>query len=332
MLGFAPLSATPLSALPVTGSTFSVESLGVVSKFGTPVAIWDQFGEAAGFSATLFGTPTNRLTQPVAGFSSVQFGTPAGYKLQRATGFCSTAIGTPRLFPFHVAPGIHETQFGTPVGRQYWRASPLGPVARFGTPTTRFNQTQNVSGFRTTQFGTPFSIRHAPPFQARICLARGFIDTAFGIPSVRWPQTGNATGFLATHLGTPRAVSVCHASSLGPVAAFGTPVARQIQRAAGFVATAFGISHAILTQRIIGAAPSTRFGAPEAVRSNWYVALGFLAAKVGTPHGIQRNNYWATGFCPTHIGTPACRQVHRIAAIPPITRFGNPTLKRNTQC
>ena len=184
MLGFAALSEVALGGLPDEGTSYDVTGF-CSTQFGTPTAKWTQFGTPTGFCSTAFGTPTHRRSQPATGFLATQFGTPTGYKLQRAAGFCSTAIGTPRLFPFHVAPGIHETQFGTPVGRQYWRASPLGPVARFGTPTTRFNQTQSVSGFRTTQFGTPFSIRHAPPFQARICLARGFIDTAFGIPSVR---------------------------------------------------------------------------------------------------------------------------------------------------
>src|SRR5574343_573561 len=174
----------------VQATTHPVVSLGVVSKFGTPVAIWDQFCDVSGFAPVQFGTPTHRRTQPVSGFAPVQFGTPAGYKLQRVQGFAPVQFGTPFLYPMHVAPWPVSTQFGTPSARQYWNVPSLGVITKFGTPTTPTNRTCNVSGFAPVQFGTPLAIRHRPPNMDIICRVEGFKPVRFGTPAAHWDQSG----------------------------------------------------------------------------------------------------------------------------------------------
>ena len=76
MLGFAPLSSTPIGALPSVGT---YEASGFTSgAFGTPFAVFRQIGVATGFTSGSFGTPTNTLRQQAAGFTTGQFGTPFG--------------------------------------------------------------------------------------------------------------------------------------------------------------------------------------------------------------------------------------------------------------
>ena len=335
MLGFAPLSATPLSALPIVGSTYGAESLGVITGFGAPVAIWDQFGDASGFAPTQFGTPTNRRTQPAEGFSSTQLGTPAGYKLQRAQGFAPVLFGTPYLHPSHVAPWPVSTQFGTPAAQQYWKVPSLGAVSKFGTPTTPTNRTGEVSGFAPVRFGKPLAIRHRPPNTDIICRVEGegFNPVRFGTPSARWSQSGQATSIAPTvQFGAPRAFTTHHVEGMAPSVQFGAPSTRTTHRASWFRPVAFGLAGAILTQRAAGLAPKARFGTPKTIRSNWYEVRGFCPVRFGTPRGFQRNNFWADGFKPPQFGTPAAIQTHRVTSIPPVARLGKPMLKRTTQC
>ena len=333
MLGFAPLSAVPISALPVAGSTFNVDSLGVISNFGTPFAIWDQFVDVSGFAPTQFGTPTVKLTQPVTGFSTTQFGTPAGYKLQRAQGFLATQFGTPYLHPSHVAPWPVSTAFGSPSGRQCWKIQSMGQVAKFGTPTTPTDRTGVVSGFAPVVFGTPVAVRHRPANTAIICSASGFAPVRFGVPAGHWSQVGAVQAIAPTvQFGTPKATMAQRVTGMAPAVQFGTPFVRTTQRASGFNPVAFGLARAILTQRVIGADPKVKFGTPKAVRSDWYEVRGFCPARFGTPAAFQRNNYRVQGFAPAQFGTPSAYQTHRVTSIPPIARFGKPLLRRTTQC
>ena len=333
MLGFAPLSATPLSALPIAGSTFAVDSLGVVSKFGTPLAIWDQFGDVSGFASAQFGTPTNRRTQPATGFAPVQFGTPAGYKLQRAQGFAPAQFGVPYLHPSHVAPWPISTQFGTLSAQQYWRGPSLGAISKFGTPTTPTNRSGNASGFAPVQFGAPLAVRHRPPNTNIICLARGFEPALFGNPVARWDQAAQVQAIAPdVQFGAPWSFTTHHAEGMAPAVQFGAPATRTTHRVSGFKPVAFGMAGAILTQHATGTAPKARFGAPKTVRSNWYEARGFCPFRAGTPHGYQRNNHHVDGFIPIQFGTPAAFHTHRCTSIPPIARLGRPLLKRITQC
>ncbi len=333
MLGFAPLSATPLSALPIVGSTYAAESLGVVSKFGSHVGIWDQVGDVSGFAPVQFGVPTNRRAQPATGFAPTQFGEPAGYKLQRASGFAPVQFGVPYLHPSHVAPWPISTLFGTPAAQQYWRAPSLGSVSKFGTPTTPTDRTGNASGFAPVQFGNPVAIRHWPPNTDILCLARGFKPALFGKPAAQWDQAAQAQAVAPTvRFGAPRTFTTHHAEGTAPSVQFGAPATRTTHRASGFRPAVFGLARAILTQRATGLAPKARFGTPKTIRSNWYEVRGFCPFRSGTPRGYQRNNRRADGFSPVQFGAPAAYQTHRVTSIPPITRFGKPMLKRTTQC
>jgi len=333
MLGFATLSATPLSALPAAEAISNAESLGVITRFGSHTGIWNQFGNASGFSTVQVGSPTHRRTQPAEGFTSTQFGTPTGYKTQRASGFAPVQFGVPYLHPSHVAPWPISTQFGTPAAQQYWKVPSLGAVSKFGTPTTPTDRTGNASGFAPVQFGNPVAIRHWPPNTDILCLARGFKLALFGKPVAQWDQAAQAQAIAPTvQFCAPRAFTTHHAESLAPSVQLGAPSTRTTHRVSGFKPVAFGLAGAILTQHATGLAPKARFGTPKTIRSNWYEVRGFCPFRSGTPRGYQRNNRRADGFSPVQFGTPAAFHTHRCTSIPPIARLGRPLLKRITQC
>ena len=324
-------SSSAANAAFISGSSYNAISTGPTAHFGTPVAIWDQFGYPGGFPATQYGTPTNKLLQPASGFAPVLFGTPDGLKLQRAEGFSPTQFGSPRLLPFHVGPGIHSTQFGTLSGQQRWRVVPWNPVARLGTPTTSTDRTQTASGLRTGALGTPLSVRRNPPNTAQRGSAFGTTTTRFGAPRAGWLQTGQATGATFTHLGTPNGTRVQHADGLAS-GALGTATAGMRARALGSSFAILGTPVSRITQPVAGLGNMPRWGRASATRSHTHNTYGFVTARVGHPTGFSRITYPATGFTGGYLGEPTCRQRHRILAIPPCGRFGAPLLKRTTQC
>lgn len=325
-------SAGAANATFIDGSTYNAEGF-QSTQYGAPTAIWDQFGYPEGFIATQYGTPQARQTQYADGFQSTQYGTPDGSFLYRAAGFQSTQYGEPRLFPYHQAPWPVSTQVGTPTGKQVWHAASLGTIAKYGIPTTPTHQVCVAEGFIRTQYGTPVSWRYAPGGRDIICRAQGFRLTQYGTPVASWSQSGEATGFSSTAVGTPRAIMTFHVPSIGPVAQYGTPQARQTQRAQGFKAAAIGTPQSRRTQYAADSAPRTRYGTHSTIRGNWYVAYGFRATKYGTPRAWQRFNYHVGEWTPaTQVGTPSSRRTYPATSIPPITRYGTPLLKRTTQC
>lgn len=320
MLAFAPLSATPLSALPIAGSTYAVESLGVVSKFGTPTAIWDQFCDVSGFSPVQFGTQTHRRTQPVSGFAPVQFGTPAGYKLQRVQGFAPVQFGTQLLYPMHVAPWPVSTQFGTPSARQYWNVPSLGVITKFGTPTTPTNRTCNVSGFAPVQFGTPVVVRHRPPNMSIICMAEGFKPVHFGTPAAHWDKSGQVQAIAPTvQFGAPRAITAHHVDGLAPIMRFGTPTIRMTLKVSGLKSTSFGSAKAILTQHGTGSAPIIHVGLAKAITTH-HVGSVAPTTNLGAP--MARTLHRVSGFKSVAFGWPGAVLTQRASGASPKVRFG----------
>lgn len=332
MLGFAPLSSVPIGTLPIKGSVFEAEGF-QSTQYGTPTAIWDQFGYPEGFIATQYGAPQARQTQYADGFLATQYGTPEGSFLYRAAGFQSTQYGEPRLFPYHQAPWPVSTQVGTPTGKQVWYAASLGIITKYGIPTTPTHQVCVADGFQPVQYGTPVSWRYTPGGLDIICRAQGFRPTKYGTPVASWSQSGESTGFSSTAVGTPRAIMTLHVPSIGPVAQYGTPQARQTQRAQWFKATTIGTPQSRRTQYANSLAPKTRFGTPTVIRSNWYEVRGFKATKFGYPTATQRNAYhvgeWQVS---TLFWSPTATQTYPAMSIPPVTRFGRMQLRRNTQC
>ena len=342
-------AATEANATFLVGNTFQASGFSP-TQFGTPVSISDQFCDASGFIPTKFGAPTHGRTQQAGGLSTTQFGTPTGYKLQRAQGFCTTQFGTPYLHPSHVALWPVSTRFGSPAGRQFWRIPSMGQITRFGTPTTPTNRTCDATGFNRTQLGKPLAWRVLPPNTNQSCRAYGFKTTQIGSPVAHWSRSEVADGFIGTQLGTPRAFTTHHTSGFAGTQ-FGSTMLRPTHHASGFSAaqlgsptlmtthhapgtrgTMIGVALAIMTQRASGLAPRTRFGIADTIRSDWYTAYGFLAAKFGYPTGYERNNHHASGFNPTEFGDPSMRQTHRVTHIAPTSRFGRPLLRRITQC
>lgn len=227
--------------------------------------------------------------------------------------------------------GFSTTQFGTPAGIQRWPALSMGNITLFGTPCSPIPQDAQAGGFSITRLGAPVAFGYKPPNDAATGQAFGFSETAFGAPNAAWVQSGNASGFASTQ--------------------FGAGATRQQQGAIGFVGTQFGACHLLLAQPALGwsptafgqalgmmtliatpIAPGTRFGTPGQVRSNSYSARGFCPTRLGQPLGYQRNNYHAGGWRSALMGAPGALHRHRIAAMPPATRFGTPLLSRSTQC
>lgn len=330
MLGFAPLSSVPLSSLPQ--DVIHVATGFTSGAFGTPFAIFDQFGDADGFTSGTFGSASNARTQPAIGFSGGQFGTPFGHNIQVASGFTGGNFGTPRLYPFHVGPGIHSSLFGTPSGRQNWRAYPLIQPGHFGTPFITFNQTQIATGFTGGHFGVPLGMRVLAPNTDRICIAQPVSGGHFGSHRLTFPQSGTATAIQGGQFGTQKARMVQAATAIAG-GNFGQPTAIMETLATGFRPGVFGVPVARRTQQVSGIYRAPLWGMASSDRSNTYKAVGiYVGSRMGHPTGAQRINYKSSGFSSGNFGAPLCHQRHRAASITPGGRLGTPILRRNTQC
>lgn len=284
-------------------------------------------------SANASWSGASAYTRPDHDAANASFLTGSVYPVQ---GFLATKFGTPTAIwdQFGYPEGFFATKFGTPSAKQVWRVKSMGIITRFGTPTTPHDVVGDVESMGiVTRFGIPFAWQYNQANTNVICPVRGFKATKFGTPVAKWDQSGAAEGFCSTRFGTPRAIVTVHVPSIGPVAQFGMPQARQTQRAQGFKATVFGTPQSRRTQYVNSLVPKTRFGTPTATRSNWYEVRGFMATKFGYPMATQRNAYhvgeWPVS---TMFGTPKATQTYPVMSIPPVTRFGRPQLRRNTQC
>lgn len=299
--------------------------------FGTPHAVWTQYGQASGFAGN-FGTPTHTRSQPATGFQSGDFGTPFGRNIQVVSGFTGGSFGLPRIYPYSVAPGIHSGQFGTPSGRQVFVASPIIQPGRFGTPYITFNQSQTASGFTSGTFGKPMAIRHSPPNTDVICVAASFGPGTFGTPRLIVHQTGVASSVGVGHFGSPKAQIVQRASGFQS-GVFGLPGCSVRGHVQGFRSGSFGTPRVCTVHQAAGIGGRGRWGLPTSDFLGTHKATSiYVGERFGQPTARRGPFYVAEGFTSGAFGTPAAVHIHRVASIPPGGRFGRPLLRRNAQC
>lgn len=298
--------------------------------------------------STQIPTPLGIRVQPVSGFAPVQFGTGFGQNLQRPTGFTttqfgdhrlfpyhpapfnSTQFGAGRLFPFHVAPGFRPI-FGAVFAHQYWRAPSLGPIPRFGTPTTPTNRSQNSAGAARTIFGTPFSATVIYSGDDRTCQAFGWRAVRHGGHSAGWLHLAGASPTFSTTIGVPAAVYGAGAAGFAPIV-FGLPAAAGNQRATGWLASLLGLPVSEVLLPATHKATTTRFGTPAGSDPNARRAYGVHSIRFGRPGGFSRFNYGAIGFACPHFGPVQCFEAHRVRQASTNTAFGKPQLSRSAQC
>lgn len=349
MLGFAALSEVALGELPELGN--AATSLGVVSKFGTPLAGYARTQEATGFLTGAVGDPryvwrvdatsiaptttfgaTRLFPYAAVGFQNgATFGTTRLFPYH-AVPINSTQFGTGRLFPYHVAPGINGTQFGALAGWQHWDVEWAPPKTRFGTPFITFNQTRIASGFTSGNFGTPLGMRVLPPNTGRICIAQPVPTGHIGTPRLAFLQVGTATGIQGGSFGAATASVTSFASSVSSVL-IGTPTSSMATRPQGFRSGNIGDPAALITQQATSLYLAPRWGQAESDRSNTYKAVGiYVGSRIGQPTGAQRVNRTASGFTGGGLGSPTCRQRHLVTSMAPSCRIGAPLLRRNTIC
>lgn len=151
---------------------FVATALGPTSRFGTPIAGFDQVADAAALG-------------PVA-----QFGIPYTVfdQVTLATGVTTTAFGTP-LAGFDktaVATGFVSGGFGIPSYGLTAVASSLRPTVRFGTPFTPTDRVCVARGFLATKFPaySLIPIRIGAPSNTRMARARAlYPGSRFGTPA-----------------------------------------------------------------------------------------------------------------------------------------------------
>lgn len=265
------------------------------------------------------------------------FGTPLAVFNQtgQASGFVSGAIGTPDLLnKFLDASGFLAPSFGTPSAAVRFRASSIHPGTMFGTPSTPTNRTQIAEGFCTTQFSSDaLALAYDPPELDRTFVAR-WLDARpqWGLAVATTSFTGQATGEMGTAFGEPASLQSFRgdASSIAPATTFGTPGLAQRQPASGFRHTQFGQPKAEMVLSASSIGELTRWGLP----AQWgpHRTTGRVHTRIGHPTALQRFNYPATGWAATQFGTPAAVETHKASMIPPGTQFGTPLLVRSPSC
>lgn len=274
MLGLHALSEAPPGTAGVaegSGPAYSVASIGQVTQFGVPAAVWDQLAAVSGFTPVLFGTPTGHQHW------NVVWGTPA------------TRFGTPST-PTDRAQdvsGLRTGGFGTPLGirrnlpNTERRGSVTGAMAtRFGTPRAGWLQTGQATGFTSAHLGTPNGVR--------VQTAVGFTSGQFGTAVMT--LCAHAPGFMPVHLGTP--------------------VAQITQPVAGFANTVrWGLASAerSRTYKTYSFA-TTRFGQPTGFSRLNRPATGFIGGSFGAPTCHQRHRVLAVPPC-VRLGTPLLKRI-----------------------
>lgn len=294
---------------------------------------------ATGLQSGSFGTPTNRLTQAATGFlGGTTFGTPYAVfpQIGEASGFLSGgSFGTPDLLDkFLDASGFQAINFGAAVATQRFRASALGPVTRFGTPTTVTDRTCVAEGFSTTRLSPDaVALVYDPPVLDRTVVAR-WLDARpqWGLPEATTSFTGQTSGSMGTSFGEPDSLQSFRgdAAAIEPGTMFGTPGLALRQRATGSRDTQFGTPKAEMVLAASSIGELTRWGLPQ----QWgpHRSTGRMHTRMGHPTALQRFNYPAEGWAATQFGTPAAVQTHKASMIPPGTQFGTPLLVRSPSC
>ena len=206
---------------------------------------------AAGFRATMFGTPARWIAPPAklvraAGWQTGSFGTPVS-PIQAMPIMVGVSFGTPRsslqtsiggsgvpitaqargwrnsrfgsptaLISLQVqAHGWHGTQCGQPVARQTLKAAAIAPATAFGTPAAQLQMRAQARGWQSSRFGAPLLQRRGN--------AEGFAATRFGTPAAKATFRAQAHGFRASAFGTPAMAWVVHALPMSPSTRFGRP-------------------------------------------------------------------------------------------------------------
>lgn len=282
-----------------------------------------------------------RITKGASRYGGVNFTPPSSAfddpapvapPAQEANGFCNTAFGTPSLA--NTATGLSVTAFGTPSVRHVAHAAGFASPA-FGLALALATRLEQASGFSLTRFGGPTAYGRASATADTIASAR-FIASA------------------RVRFGLPRALLTpppCEVQTLGPLAQFGTPAARQVHRlqATGGDGTLFGQARANLRAHASGAR-ALQFGSPAAAHGAhaaslppvarfgtplvWWAhrATGREHTQFGRPAGRLSTVCPASGFSSAQFGTPSAFQLHHPQALGRITHFGTPIVQRGSAC
>lgn len=179
----------------------------LATKFGFPQLVTPPFKPArtycgaTGFKTTAFGTPFAQSTGTVQATGTVvtAFGQASCGQTYAATGLNNAAtFGQAKAVTAAKAMGFRPTNFGTATARATYNASSRPPTNRWGIPTATRSNTYQAYGLNCSgRFGRP---------------------TGFE----RFNYT--ATGFCSTQFGTHSSSQDYRATSLPPVARFGTPL------------------------------------------------------------------------------------------------------------
>ena len=242
-----------------------------------------------------------------------------------------------------VASGFLLTNHGTPHLASIGLAESLGPLMTIPTAFMAFDQYGQAEGRVITRFGTPM-YRINPDITINIVAgARGFLLTQFGTPQSPYEQAGAAQGFCSTVFGYPTSYRA------RPLMLYGTPRLAMRQQATGLQLLTFGTP--VLPHRAASLGPLLQPGAPSASLS--HNVAGILLTKYGRPtaflgghkarslvlgrrFGVARVFQGAAcaaaGFVLTRYGEPQAAVRNRATHLPPIMRFGAPTLTRNPEC
>jgi hypothetical protein len=214
---------------PVGGNVYPPTSLGVVTKFGTPITDADQTVYAQGFYITRFspwvystlGPPPAAHSFAVSGFQPVNFGTPVG-KANRtavATGFTAVHLGAPVSVRGAVASGFTSTHFGT--AKQVTKTYGSGFSSTcLGTPASS-RTAPATSVYRATRFGLPVAVRSNCYYPYGL-----YSPARFGQHKMV-ADLHTESGFTGTAFGTPAMQLRYRALHIPPVAAFGKPLAQR---------------------------------------------------------------------------------------------------------
>lgn len=205
-----PINNT-LFGTPTSSQYHPVTTLGIITRFGTPVTDYDQTCVALGFCSTRVGQLVyseiellQTSSHRASGFRSTAYGTPTGFSDRTvvADGFTSSAYGTPRSVVVTHAESAKSTAFGAPMA---------GAITY-------------AQGFKTTGLGSPTT-------QRTQFASSTYRPTRFGLPRAVRPDCYQAHGVCTTRLGHPRLSFAKIASSVEPTVAFGLPSASFAYRA-----------------------------------------------------------------------------------------------------
>lgn len=266
-----------------------------------------------------------------------------------------TRFGTPRAAqPYLIHSSAASTIFGFPRRDGYYAASYIASGSVFGSPSARYAQTTEISGYaRTTVFGTPTGTQVW-------YVGRTDTTTRFGTPILKRNVSCEPTGFSTTKFGEPLALygvvttgrRVCYVLPVLSSTAFGRPACNKYLRtdvlgwdvssviggpkaqtahsAFSLAQTTFGVPQAqIRTHPIyVGA---TQFGVPG-MRVRVYPS--HIASTVfGRPASILQLAASPVAWVSTTLlGAPTQYARHAIHPSSSTTKFGTPTMSRNQMC